>query len=291
MSLFTETWRKRLSSFDLLAKMHTKEGTGTFNRNCAGSSKILVPGSTKVSAMDVIQKAFFEPLYWFQDLTHLISESTFLPYPHCSTKIYFSICVQICPLFFCQHTIHQVIWPNSGTLSRWDWLHVHICPNLESSSKSSSKLSEFHSVLTTSFRKKVTTFVPTHPILSDAQVLQRTHCCPLVQTHRAMGSTGARQGFRARRRMGLSTCEEISTLTPTQSPFQATLVLLACALTVMAPVVQGAVIITSMQPDRGSLAGGTRVHIQVHICSVCCSYCVCCPMFFAPQNSSRRALR
>jgi len=32
----------------------------------------------------------------------------------------------------------------------------------------------------------------------------------------------------------------------------------------MAPVVQGAVIITSVKPDRGSLAGGTRVHIQVH---------------------------
>jgi len=74
--------------------------------------------------------------------------------PLFNEKLFLDLRTNLSP-FFCQHTIHQVIWPSSGTLSRWDWLHVHTCPNLESSSKSSSKLSEYHCVLTTSSRKKV----------------------------------------------------------------------------------------------------------------------------------------
>ena len=47
-----------------------------------------------------------------------------LPHPHCSIYNYFSISVQfflMSPLIFCQHTIHQVIWPSPGTLG-WVFL-------------------------------------------------------------------------------------------------------------------------------------------------------------------------
>ena len=57
------------------------------------------------------------------------SESTVrvLPHPHCSLYSYFSISVQFCsdvPLIFCQHTIHQVIWPSPGlpVPSRAAWM-------------------------------------------------------------------------------------------------------------------------------------------------------------------------
>jgi len=90
-------------------------------RNCAGSSNNLVPRGTKVSAIDVTQREFFERLYWFQDRAHLSLESTVrvLPHHHCSPYNYFSISVQffrMWPLIFCQHTIHQIIWPSPGTL-------------------------------------------------------------------------------------------------------------------------------------------------------------------------------
>ena len=40
-----------------------------------------------------------------------------------------------------------------------------------------------------------------------------------------------------------------------------------CALLVVAvPCVQGRVIVKSVSPTRGSLAGGTRIHIQVTQC-------------------------
>jgi len=39
------------------------EGTGTIIRNCAESSNTLVPRGTKMSAIDVTQKVFFERLY------------------------------------------------------------------------------------------------------------------------------------------------------------------------------------------------------------------------------------
>jgi len=65
-------------------------------RNCAGNSNNLVPRSTKVSAIDVTPKVFFERLYWFQDWPYLRSESTVcvLPHPHFSRYNYFSIFVQ-----------------------------------------------------------------------------------------------------------------------------------------------------------------------------------------------------
>jgi len=58
-------------------------------------------------------KIVFERLYWSQDWAHLSPESTVrvLPHTHCSLYNYFSIFVQMWPLIFCQHTIHQVIWP------------------------------------------------------------------------------------------------------------------------------------------------------------------------------------
>jgi len=75
---------------------HGKRVPGLPIRKCAGSSNNLVPKSTKVSAIDVTPKVFFESLYWFQDWAHLSSESTVrvLPHPHCSMNNYFSIYVQ-----------------------------------------------------------------------------------------------------------------------------------------------------------------------------------------------------
>ena len=78
-------------------------------RNCAGSSNLLVPRGTKVSAIDVTQKLFFERLYWFQDWAHLSPKSTVrvLPLPHCSLYNYFSISVQffsdVAPHFLSAH--------------------------------------------------------------------------------------------------------------------------------------------------------------------------------------------
>ena len=78
---------------------------GLPTRNCAGSSNNLVPRGTKMSAIDVTSKVFFERLYWFQDWAHLSPESTVrvLPHPHCSLNNYFSISVQffrMWPLIF-----------------------------------------------------------------------------------------------------------------------------------------------------------------------------------------------
>ena len=78
----------------------------------AGISNNLVPRGTKVSAIDVRAKTFFDRCTWFQDLVHLSPESTVsvLPHPNRWINNYFSISVQFeWPLNFLVMTIHQAI--------------------------------------------------------------------------------------------------------------------------------------------------------------------------------------
>ena len=93
-------------------------------RNCAESSKNLLPRVSrwKVNAINVTRKIIFERLYYFQDWAHVSSVSTVrvLPHPHSSHDNYFSNLVRyfsdVAP-HFCQHMIHQVIWPSPGTIT------------------------------------------------------------------------------------------------------------------------------------------------------------------------------
>jgi len=95
-----------------LANLGTLEGTGTAVRNCEGSSNNSVPRDTKVSAIDVTPKVFFECLCWFQDWDHFFSNSSFL-FSHTPTVQFTTISrfpynfFRMWPLIFCQHTIHQ----------------------------------------------------------------------------------------------------------------------------------------------------------------------------------------
>jgi len=69
------------------------------------SSNNLLPRGTKVSAIDVTSKVFFDRLYWFQDWLYLSSESTVcvLPHPHCSCNNYLSISVHFFSHFWSAH--------------------------------------------------------------------------------------------------------------------------------------------------------------------------------------------
>jgi len=118
-------------------------------RNCAGSSNNLVPRVTKVSAIDVTSKVFFERLYWFQDWPYLSSESTVcvLPHPHCSGDNYFSMSVQffwdMAPHFLSAHDspsnlaksryprLGQITWWIVLTTKNWGATWGNICTEIE----------------------------------------------------------------------------------------------------------------------------------------------------------------
>jgi len=90
--------------------------------NCAGSSNNLIPRVTKLSATNETVKAFFERLYLVLGLSSFEPRVS-CPYTLTSPLLIRQLFLDFCaifflsgPSFFCQHTIHKVIWPSSGTL-------------------------------------------------------------------------------------------------------------------------------------------------------------------------------
>ena len=105
----------------LVCSVRPREGTGLPIRNCAGSSNNLVPKGTKVSAIDLTPKVFFERLCWFEDWAHLSSES-----PVCGMCVCYhtptvdqqKISVHFFQMWISFLSAHDspVIWPCPGTL-------------------------------------------------------------------------------------------------------------------------------------------------------------------------------
>jgi len=122
VQFFSDVAPHFLSAHDSPRNLTKSRVPGHPIRNCAGSSNNLVPRGTKVSAIDVTQKVFFECLYWFQDWANLASSQlsvcSYTPTVHSTTISRFPYnFFRMWPLIFCQHKIHQVIWPSPGTLA------------------------------------------------------------------------------------------------------------------------------------------------------------------------------
>jgi len=89
--------------------------------NCAGSCKIWCQGVPRWAQETWHKKYSLSVCISFKTgpIWALSQTVRVLPHPHCRFYSYFSIFVQFFrmrPLNFCQHTIHQVIWPSPDTL-------------------------------------------------------------------------------------------------------------------------------------------------------------------------------